>query len=169
MTRTGPWIVFSFWVMLTQLVLLSQIHVGGYLSPYVYPLIVLLAPANYNRWGLVGLGSLVGLAIDLHEGSGGLHLMASSMLSYVRPWILNAIVPRAAEEQLPFSPQDLGINKWTTLVLLAYGAHHVWLYTWASHGIHIVSLVVFRSLLNVVVSASLATAISWFIPKSQGS
>jgi hypothetical protein len=169
MTRTGPWIVFSFWVMLTQLFLLSQIQVGGYLSPYVYPLILLLAPANFNRLALVGLGGLIGIAMDLHEGSGGLHVMASTALSYARPWILNAIVPRAAEEQLPFAPQDLGINKWTTLILLAYSAHHLWLFAWASHGVHIITLVFIRSALNVLVSASLASAISWFIPKSQGS
>jgi len=167
MTRPGPWIVFSFWVLLAQIFLLSQIEVGGYLSPYLYPLILVLAPANFNRLGLVAISAVIGLGIDLHEGSGGLHLMASSLLAYVRPWILNGIVPRAAEEQLSFAPQDLGLRKWTTLVLLTMGIHHLWLFVWASHGTHILSLVLGRSVLNLLVSAALSTAVAWFIPKSQ--
>ena len=167
MTRPGPWIVFSFWVLLAQIFLLSQIEVGGYLSPYLYPLILVLAPANFNRLGLVAISAVIGLGIDLHEGSGGLHLMASSLLAYVRPWILNGIVPRAAEEQLSFAPQDLGLGKWTTLVLLTMGIHHLWLFVWASHGTHILSLVLGRSVLNLLVSAALSTVVAWFIPKSQ--
>ena len=167
MTRPGPWIVFSFWLLLAQIFLLSQIEVGGYLSPYLYPLILVLAPANFNRLGLVAISAVIGLGIDLHEGSGGLHLMASSLLAYVRPWILNGIVPRAAEEQLSFAPQDLGLGKWTTLVLLTMGIHHLWLFVWASHGTHILSLVLGRSVLNLLVSAALSTAVAWFIPKSQ--
>jgi len=167
MTRPGPWIVFSFWVLLAQIFLLSQIEVGGYLSPYLYPLILVLAPANFNRLGLVAISAVIGLGIDLHEGSGGLHLMASSLLAYVRPWILNGIVPRAAEEQLSFAPHDLGLGKWTTLVLLTMGIHHLWLFVWASHGTHILSLVLGRSVLNLLVSAALSTAVAWFIPKSQ--
>jgi len=167
MTRPGPWIVFSFWVLLVQVVLLSQIEVGGYLSPYLYPLVLILAPANFNRLGLLAIGALLGLGIDLHEGSGGLHLMASSLLAYVRPWILNGIVPRAAEEQLSFVPQDIGLGKWTTLVLLTLGIHHLWLFLWASHGTHILSLIVGRSVLNLLVSAALLTAVAWFVPKSQ--
>jgi len=167
MTRPGPWIVFSFWVLLAQIFLLSQIEVGGYLSPYLYPLILVLAPANFNRLGLVAISAVIGLGIDLHEGRGGLHLMASSLLAYVRPWILNGIVPRAAEEQLSFAPQDLGLGKWTTLVLLTMGIHHLWLFVWASHGTHILSLVLGRSVLNLLVSAALSTAVAWFIPKSQ--
>jgi hypothetical protein len=93
--------------------------------------------------------------------------MASSLLAYVRPWILNGIVPRAAEEQLSFAPQDLGLGKWTTLVLLTMGIHHLWLFVWASHGTHILSLVLGRSVLNLLVSAALSTAVAWFIPKSQ--
>ena len=146
---------------------MSQIEVGGYLSPYLYPLILVLAPANFNRLGLVAISAVIGLGIDLHEGSGGLHLMASSLLAYVRPWILNGIVPRAAEEQLSFAPQDLGLGKWTTLVLLTMGIHHLWLFVWASHGTHILSLVLGRSVLNLLVSAALSTAVAWFIPKSQ--
>lgn len=167
MTRPGPWIAFSFWVLLAQIFILSQIEVGGYLSPYVYPLVIVLAPANFNRLGLLAVGAMLGLGIDLHEGSGGLHLMASSLLAYVRIWLLNGVVPRAAEEQLAFAPQDLGLGKWTTLALLTWSVHHLWLFIWASHGGHILSLVIGRSVLNVVVSASLATALAWFVPKSQ--
>jgi len=52
------------------------------------------------------------------------------------------------------------------LIFLSYGLHHVWLFLWASHDGHLWSLVVVRSLLNLVVSGALATAIAWFIPKS---
>lgn len=167
MTRPGPWIVFAFWVLLAQFLLLSSIEVGGYLSPYLYPLVIVLAPANFNRLGLLAIGALLGLSLDLHEGSGGLHLMASTLLAYARPWILGGIVPRAAEEQLAFAPQDLGLGKWTTLALLTFTLHHFWLFAWASHGIHILALVFLRTVLNVAVSATLATAVAWFIPKSQ--
>lgn len=92
--------------------------------------------------------------------------MATSLLAYTRPWMLNAVIPRAAEEQLPFAPQDLGLGKWFTLLLLTFGLHHVWLFLWASHDGHVWSLVLLRSLINIVVSGSLATAIGWFYPKS---
>ena len=166
MTRPGPWIMFSLWVLLAQWLVLSQIEVGGYLSPYLYPLVILMAPANFNRLGLVLVGGILGFALDAHEGSGGLHLMATSLMAYARPWFLNTVVPRAAEEQLPFAPQDLGLGKWITLVMIAYTVHHTWLFVWASHGSHILWLVFGRALLNTVVSGALATSVAWFIPKS---
>jgi len=52
-------------------------------------------------------------------------------------------------------------------VLLTMGIHHLWLFVWASHGTHILSLVLGRSVLNLLVSAALSTAVAWFIPKSQ--
>ena len=109
MTRIGSWLSLVFWVIVLQLLVLSQIEVSGYLSPYLYPLVIVLAPANFNRYGLLIIGALLGIAMDFHEGSGGLHLMATSLLAYMRPWMLNAVIPRAAEEQLPFAPQDLGL------------------------------------------------------------
>ncbi|MDP4932519.1 MAG: hypothetical protein NWQ85_04140 [Schleiferiaceae bacterium] len=166
MTRIGSWLSLIFWVLILQLLVLSQIEVSGYLSPYLYPLVIVLAPANFDRYGLLIIAALMGLAMDFHEGSGGLHLMATSLLAYTRPWMLNAVIPRAAEEQLPFAPQDLGLGKWFTLLLLTFGLHHVWLFLWASHDGHVWSLVLLRSLINIVVSGSLATAIGWFYPKS---
>lgn len=166
MTKVFGWITFSFWVLLAQWLLLSQISVGGYLSPYLYPLVLLLAPANFNRYGLLVLSGFIGLLMDLHEGSGGLHVMASSLVAYARPWMLNAVVPRAAEEQLPFAPQDLGLGKWFTLLLLFVGLHHFWLFAWSNHDGQIIRLVLGRSALNILVSGSLTTAAAWFIPKS---
>ena len=52
MTRIGSWLSLIFWVLIVQLLVLSQIEVSGYLSPYLYPLIIVLAPANFNRYGL---------------------------------------------------------------------------------------------------------------------
>ena len=79
MTRPGPWIVFSFWVLLAQIFLLSQIEVGGYLSPYLYPLILVLAPANFNRLGLVAISAVIGLGIDL---------LVSAALSTAVAWFI---------------------------------------------------------------------------------
>ena len=109
MTRIGPWLSLVFWVIVLQLLVLSQIEVSGYLSPYLYPLVIVLAPANFNRYGLLIIGALLGIAMDFHEGSGGLHLMATSLLAYMRPWMLNAVIPRAAEEQL--RPPRFGLGQ----------------------------------------------------------
>ena len=51
MTRIGSWLSLIFWVLLLQFLVLSQIEVSGYLSPYLYPLLIVLAPANFNRYG----------------------------------------------------------------------------------------------------------------------
>lgn len=114
--------------MLFQSIVLSQIQLYGYFNPYVYPLLILLIPAHTSRWNQLLLGTVLGGLMDLQMMSGGVHLMASSLLAYLRPYILNFIVPRAKEEKLGITMYDIGLEKFALILGVGALIHHAYLF-----------------------------------------
>ncbi len=94
MKRWTTWALWSIGILLFQSFVLSQVQLYGYLNPYLYVAVVLLAPATWSRMHLLWIGAAVGAWMDFQMHSGGMHLMASSLLAYFRPAILSSVLPQ---------------------------------------------------------------------------
>ena len=90
------WAIWSLSLLLFQSFILSQVQVYGYLNPYLYILVLLLAPATWSRMNLLIIGALLGAWMDFQMHSGGMHLMATSLVAYFRPQLLASVLPQMA-------------------------------------------------------------------------
>ena len=88
--NTGRFIVLA----LIQVLILNNIHLGGYINPYLYVLFILLLPINTPKWLLLILCLFGGLVIDTFSNTMGLHAAACVFVGYCRPYLLKVMAPR---------------------------------------------------------------------------
>ncbi len=81
-------------LVFTQVLVLNQVQVSGYINPYVYVLFVLLLPLSTPRYLLLILAFLMGLAIDIFSDSLGIHASATVFIAYIRPFVIRSISNR---------------------------------------------------------------------------
>ena len=111
-----------------QVLVLKQVHLNwgdfNYISIVLYPLWILLLPAQTARWILVVGGFLTGLGVDWFYDSPGVHASAATFTGFIRPFILSYIEPRGGYNRVPIpSKAHLGLNWFVTyasIMLIGY-------------------------------------------------
>lgn len=163
MKRWTSWALWSLFVLLFQSLVLSHVQLYGYLNPYLYVAVILLAPATWSRMQLLWLGAAVGAWMDFQMHSGGMHLMATSLLAYFRPAILSSVLPRAAEESLGFTLHDMGAGKWWVYASVSVLVHHGFLFAVDAHGLYYFGGYLWRTLVSGLTTAFLLYVLGLFI------
>ena len=81
--------VFRFIILLAvQILVMSNIKLFGYSSPFIYIIFILGFPLNTNKNLLIFLGFLLGLSMDIYSNTGGVHAGACVLIAYLRPTLL---------------------------------------------------------------------------------
>ncbi|MBS3768903.1 MAG: rod shape-determining protein MreD [Bacteroidales bacterium] len=125
-----PRYILTFVILvLVQVLLMNNIQLGGYLNPYIYVLFLLSLPFETPKWGLLVLGFLLGLTIDLFSHTVGMHTSACVFMAFLRPMVLGTLEPRDGYEPDTYpSVRDYGLNwyfKYSSILILA---HHLFLF-----------------------------------------
>lgn len=116
-------------LILSQVLIFSNIQFSGYINPYIYVMFILLLPIEIPSWLLLILSFITGLIMDFFSGSPGMHSSASLLAGFVRPYVLRLVSPRDGYE--PNSDPSMIIYgfRWfliyTSLVVLV---HHTALF-----------------------------------------
>lgn len=116
-------------LILFQVLIFSNIELGGYISPYVYVLFIILLPFETPAWLTIMLGFLLGLAIDVFSETLGMHIAATVFIAYIRPFVLSNFSPRDGYESGSF-PRIFyyGLPWFLRYSLMLIFAHHVVLF-----------------------------------------
>jgi len=118
-----------FLLILVQVLVLNNIHLGGYINPYLYVLFILLLPFETPKWLILVFSFLMGIGIDMFSNTMGLHAAACVFMGYCRPFLLKIIAPREGYN-FESTPGVKSMNlKW----FLTYGGilvllHHISLF-----------------------------------------
>ena len=91
MMRWQGLILFSFVVLLVQIVLLNNLALSPYVAPMVYIAIIAMMPIETSQWKMLGVALLVGGLIDLTMGTAGLNVLATLPVAYFRRFILGLL------------------------------------------------------------------------------
>lgn len=78
-------------VVAIQVIILNQIYFNGYITPYIYPLFILMLPFDVKGWVLLLSSFTLGLSIDMFSDSLGMHAAASLFMAFMRPFIIRFI------------------------------------------------------------------------------
>jgi len=99
--------------------------VHQFVKPYIYFLYILWLPFNMNRAGLMLLAFIFGLTFDYFSGTPGLHTAPCVLIAYLRPFLLNLLIPQETT-QLSFaepSAKSMGWGSYATYILILTFMH----------------------------------------------
>ncbi len=116
--------------ILVQVFVLNRVPpLHQFIVPYLYFLFILWLPFNINRFLLLAVGFLFGLTLDYFTGTPGLHAAPCALIAYLRPFLLNLLIPQDAIEQSYSEPgiKSMGFAPYALYIALFTFIHHFYL------------------------------------------
>lgn len=116
--------------ILVQVYVLDKVPpLHQFIVPYLYFLFILWLPFNINRFLLLIIAFLFGLTLDYFSGTPGLHAAPCLLIAYLRPFLLNLLIPQETTEQSYVEPsiKSMGWAPYSLYVVLLTFIHHVYL------------------------------------------
>lgn len=138
MTRSGIWLVFSFFLyLLAQVMLLKNLVLFNTAFCFLYVAFILFLPIEINILALIIIGFLTGFTIDIFYNSLGVHASALLLISYLRNHWLNVITPQGGYDANTTPTMEANGTQWflmytIPLILL----HHIILFIVEAGGFH---------------------------------
>jgi hypothetical protein len=154
------YIVLFIILSATQVFVLDNIQLSGYINPYVYILFILILPYNISGWLLLLISFITGLTIDFFEHTIGIHTAACVFMGFARPGVIRLVGEKEELEpgQYP-NIADFG-SSW----FLAYSVILVFLHHLALFYIEVFRLAeFFITLLKVITNTAVSTALIMII------
>lgn len=85
-------------LLLFQVLVLNNLDLSYYISPYIYPLIIFMLPFRISQIALMFIALVCGLILDAFCNTMGMHAAALVFVAFLRPYIIRAITPRTGYE-----------------------------------------------------------------------
>jgi len=114
----------------SQVFILNEVPpLHQFIVPYLYFLYILWLPFKMNRFSLLVVGFLFGLTLDYFTGTPGLHAAPCALIAYLRPFLLNLLMPQETTEQsyIEPGPKSMGWAPYGLYVGILTFIHHFYL------------------------------------------
>ena len=85
-------------LMLLQVYVLDKVRLHQLITPYVYFIFILWLPFKIKRTNLMILAFILGFTLDSFRHHPGFHAAACVLMAYVRPFIINILIPQEGSE-----------------------------------------------------------------------
>ncbi|OIR12683.1 hypothetical protein GALL_57500 [mine drainage metagenome] len=120
---------FILFIALQVFVLDNIPPLHQYVVPYLYFLYILWLPFNINRFFLLIVGFALGITLDYFSGTPGLHAAPCVLIAFIRPFLLNLLIPQETTEQSYVEPsiKSMGWAPYSLYVFLLTFMHHFYL------------------------------------------
>ncbi|HNN31002.1 MAG TPA: rod shape-determining protein MreD, partial [Chitinophagaceae bacterium] len=125
--------------VLVQVYILNQVPpLHKYFVPYIYFLYILWLPFNINRLFLLVVAFVYGLTVDFFTGWYGLYTAPTVLIAYLRPFLLNLLIPQETTEQSYIEPsiRSMGATPYSLYIVLLTFIHQFYfvLIEWLQFG-----------------------------------
>ncbi len=84
--------------ILFQVYVLDKVRLHQMVTPYVYFMFILWLPFKMNRSWQMFLAFLIGITLDSFRHHPGFHAAACVLIAYVRPFLINLLIPQEGAE-----------------------------------------------------------------------
>jgi len=120
---------FVFFILFQVYILNKIPPLHQYIVPYIYFLYILWLPFNINRFWLLIISFIFGLTLDYFTGTYGLHAAPCVLIAYIRPYLLNLLIPQETTEQSYIEPgrKSMGWAPYALYVGILTFVHHFYL------------------------------------------
>ena len=108
-----------FWgLVLLQVLVLNQMHIGGYATPFFYIYFILKFNSRVGRNNLMLWAFSLGLAVDMFSNTPGMNAAAATCLAFFRAPLIRLITLRDMDEGFRPSVKALGFSSFFRYSLL---------------------------------------------------
>ena len=140
-------------LLIAQVFVFDNIRLGNYIHPYIYVLFVMLLPFDTPKWRLLIDGFLIGIAVDIFNGTPGLNAAATVFMAFMRPYIIGITSRKSdIEDKNEPSVSEMGLKWFLVYSLLLLILHNLVLFSLEAFSINLLGLVMLEVLLSVPVS-----------------
>ncbi len=137
---------------LLQVLILNNVHIGGYATPFLYAYFILKFDTGVSRNELMLWGFFLGLTIDIFSNTPGMNTAATVFLAFVRPLLLRLFTPRDIQDSIAPSFRNMGNFSFTEYLITGVFIHHLALLTIELFSFTSVSLLLLRVTLSALLS-----------------
>ena len=140
-------------LLIVQVMVFDNLGFGTYIHPYIYVLFVLLLPFDTPKWRLLIDGFLIGMAVDIFNGTPGLNAAATVFLAFSRSFIIG-ITSRKSDIEGKNAPTvtEMGLQWFAVYALLLLLLHNLVLFWLEAFSIRLLGLVLAETVLSSLVS-----------------
>lgn len=127
-----------------------------YIKPWLYLLFILWLPFDISRNWLLIISFLFGLTMDYFSNTPGMYAAACVFVGFLRPYVLNALLPHEKVEITYFEPgiRSMGFQQYLIYLLVLTFAHHaiVVLIEWMRFGnfLFFIAKVTLSTILSII-------------------
>lgn len=137
-------------LVLLQVLILNNVHIAGYATPFLYIYLILKFESDVPRNVLMLWAFCLGLSVDVFSDTPGMNASVAVLLAFLRPVFLRLFVPRDTLDSLIPSIRTMGVSPFLKYLMVGAFAHHAMLLTIEFFFAHIGTL-----LLRIVASTLL--------------
>ena len=156
--------------ILLQVFVLNQVPpLHQYITPYIYFLFILWLPFSLSRSGLLIVSFITGICLDFFTKTPGLHAAACVLIGYLRPFLINLLMPQQGVEFNYREPSiaSLGFTQYITYVSVLTLFHHGLLFTIQAFQFGNIFYLILKTLGSTVISLLLVTIIEIIFIRKQ--
>lgn len=156
--------------ILLQVFVLNQIPpLHQHITPYIYFLFILWLPFSLSRSGLLVVSFITGICLDFFTKTPGLHAAACVLIGYLRPFLINLLMPQQGVEFNYREPSiaSLGFTQYITYVSVLTLFHHGLLFTIQAFQFGNILYLILKTLGSTVISLLLVTIIEIIFIRKQ--
>lgn len=110
--------------VLLQVLVLNNIHIAGYATPFLYIYMLLKFETEMSRNQLLIWGFVLGLLVDLFSNTPGMHAAATVLLAFARPLMLQMFMSRDVQESIIPSFGSVGVGVFIKYLITCVLFHH---------------------------------------------
>lgn len=107
-------IFYSIIILLTQVMVLNNIHLFGYATPFLLVYIIVSMPVNMPRWLSLLLGFVIGILSDTFSNTPGMAAIPMTLLALIQPPLAKKLCSEEYDEMWP-SLHTMNFGKYLTL------------------------------------------------------
>jgi hypothetical protein len=156
--------------ILLQVFVLNEVPpLHQYIMPYIYFLFILWLPFSISRSGLLLVSFITGIFLDFFTKTPGLHAAACVLIGYIRPFLINLLMPQQGVEFNYREPSvsSLGFSQYATYVSLLTLFHHSWLFLIQSFQFGNLLYIILKIIGSTLVSLLLITIVEIIFIRKQ--
>lgn len=116
-------------LVLLQVLILNNVHIAGYATPFLYIYLILKFESDVPRNILMLWAFFLGLTIDILSDTPGMNAAATVMLAFLRPVFLRLFVPRDTVDSLVPAIRTMGVSSFLKYLIVSVFVHHGMLLT----------------------------------------
>ncbi len=116
-------------LVLLQVLILNNVHIAGYATPFLYIYLILKFESDVSRNVLMLWAFFLGLTIDILSDTPGMNAAATVMLAFLRPVFLRLFVPRDTLDGLVPAIHTMGVAPFLKYLIISVFVHHGMLLT----------------------------------------